>query len=101
MTDLETKVENLTVFLQKLFESYLTLEGGFTDLLIALQASGMILTDRAIDRIEVYKKVKDFEQQLSDDQVADLVKIFREKIKDEVVTGADALEGIRDFMKRS
>ena len=98
---LETKVENLAAFQQKLFEKYLLLEGEFTKLLITLQAGGMILDDRAIERIETYKKAKDFEQQLSDDQVADLLKMFRKKIKDEAITGVDALDGIKDIMERS
>jgi len=98
---LETKVENLAAFQQKLFEKYLLLEGEFTKLLITLQAGGMILDDRAIERIETYKKAKDFEQQLSDGQVADLLKMFRKKIKDEAITGVDALDGIKDIMERS
>jgi len=98
---LETKVENLVAFQQKLFEKYLLLEGEFTKLLITLQAGGMILDDRAIERIETYKKAKDFEQQLSDGQVADLLKMFRKKIKDEAITGVDALDGIKDIMERS
>ena len=61
----------------------------------------MILDDRAIERIETYKKAKDFEQQLSDDQVADLLKMFRKKIKDEAITGVDALDSIRDIMESS
>ena len=101
MTDLETKVENLVMFQQKLFVRSLMLEGEFAELLIALKAGGMILNDRAIERIEAYQEAKDFEQQLSDDQVHDLLKIFREKIKDEVVTGVDAVDGIRDIMERS
>ena len=98
---LETKVENLATFQQKLYEKYLLLEGEFTKLLITLQAGGMILDDRAIERIETYKKAKDFEQQLSDDQVADLLKMFRKKIKDEAITGVDALDSIRDIMESS
>ena len=101
MTDLETKVENLVLYQQKLFVRSLMLEGEFVELLIALQAGGMILNDRAIERIEAYQEAKDFEQQLSDDQVHDLLKIFREKIKDEVLTGVDAVDSIRDIMERS
>jgi len=61
----------------------------------------MILDDRAIERIETYKKAKDLEQQLSDGQVADLLKMLRKKIKDEAITGVDALDGIKDIMERS